>query len=251
MTVLRTFSPLFLIWLGGTMVLDGSMSLGTMLAINALAAAFLQPVGSLVVSGQRLQLAGTHLERIADVMQAQPEQDANVVRPAPPLSGRIELRNVSFRYDSHSPNVLENVSLNIYPGQKVALVGRTGSGKSTLAKLLLGLYTPTEGEILYDGVPIHAMNLQSLRGHWGTVLQDVFPVQFIVARQHFLSTIRHCPYRTWCAPRGSPKSIQRYCGCPCSTKPELMREAQAYQVASASAWRSRARLRSSAPLAAG
>jgi ABC-type bacteriocin/lantibiotic exporter with double-glycine peptidase domain len=174
MTLLRTFSPLFLLWLGGTMVLSGSMSLGTMLAINALAAAFLQPVASLVVSGQRLQFAGTHLERIADVMQAQPEQDANSVRPAPPLSGRIELRNVSFRFDAHSPNVLENISLNIYPGQKVALVGRTGSGKSTLAKLLLGLYTPTEGEILYDGIPIHAVDLQSLRRYWGTVLQDVF-----------------------------------------------------------------------------
>jgi HlyB family type I secretion system ABC transporter len=174
MTMLRTFSPLFLLWLGGTLVLNGSMSLGTMLAINALAAAFLQPVASLVVSAQRLQLAGTHLERIADVMQAQPEQDSQSVRPAPPLSGRIELRDVSFRYDSHSPTVLDNISLNIYPGEKVALVGRTGSGKSTLAKLLLGLYTPTAGEILYDGIPIHAMDLQSLRSRWGTVLQDPF-----------------------------------------------------------------------------
>ena len=174
MTMLRTSSPLFLLWLGGTMVMNGSMSLGTMLAMNALAAAFLQPVASLVVSGQRLQLAGSHLERIADVMQAQPEQDSRSARPAPPLSGRIELRGVSFRYDSHSPKVLDNVSLNIYPGEKVALVGRTGSGKSTLAKLLLGLYTPTEGEILYDGMPIHAMDLQSLRSRWGTVLQDAF-----------------------------------------------------------------------------
>lgn len=173
-TVIRTFAPLFLLWLGGTLVLEGSLSLGTMLAINALAAAFLQPVGSLVLGAQRLQLAGAHLERIADVMQANPEQDRSDVRPTPKLTGRIELRDVSFRYDSHSPNVLDHISLTIYPGQKVALVGRTGSGKSTLAKLLLGLYLPTEGEILYDGSPLQALDLESLRKQWGVVLQDSF-----------------------------------------------------------------------------
>jgi ABC-type bacteriocin/lantibiotic exporter with double-glycine peptidase domain len=171
---IRTFSPLSLLWLGGALVLKGSMSLGTMLAVNALAAAFLQPVASLVMSAQRLQLAGAHLERIADVMQAEPEQDLCAVFPAPPLSGRIELRNISFRYDAHSPKVLDNISVTIYPGQKVALVGRTGSGKSTLAKLLLGLYQPTEGEILYDDVPLHKIDLQTLRRQWGTVLQDSF-----------------------------------------------------------------------------
>ena len=174
MTALKTFSPLFLLWLSGTLVWEGAMSLGTMLAINALGAAFLQPVGSLVLSAQRLQLAGAHLERLVDVMEAEPEQDLRKVKAAPRLSGRIELRNVSFRYDSHSQKVLDNVSLSIWPGQKIALVGRTGSGKSTLAKLLLGLYAPTEGEILYDGVPLHQINYQDLRGRCGTVLQDAF-----------------------------------------------------------------------------
>ncbi len=172
MTMFRTLSPLLLLWLGATMVLNGSMSLGTMLAVNALAAAFLQPVSSLVTSTQRLQLAGTHLERIADVMQAEPEQDLTSVSAAPELSGRIEIRDVCFRYHVNAPLVLHDISLDIYPGQKVALVGRTGSGKSTLAKLLLGLYVPTQGEIRYDGIPMRSMNLQSLRSRWGTVLQD-------------------------------------------------------------------------------
>ncbi len=174
LTAIRVFSPLLLLWMGAIQVDEGHMSLGTMLAVNALAAAFLQPVGSLVLSAQRLQLAGAHLERIADVMQTKPEQDPSEVHPAPRLSGKIELRNVSFRYDSRSPKVLDNISLTIYPGQKAAIVGRTGSGKSTLAKLLLGLYSPTEGEILYDGVPLPAMNLQAMRSQWGTVLQDSF-----------------------------------------------------------------------------
>jgi ATP-binding cassette, subfamily B, bacterial len=174
LTLIRTFSPLFLLWLGGRLVMSGGMTLGTMLAINALAAAFLQPVGSLVSSAQRLQMAGAHLERIADVMQAQPEQDVRVAKPAPELSGKIEFRNVSFRYDANSPNVIDNVSLSIEPGQKVALVGRTGSGKSTLAKLLLGLYPLSDGEILYDGLPLHDLNLHHVRSQWGVALQEPF-----------------------------------------------------------------------------
>jgi ATP-binding cassette, subfamily B, bacterial len=174
LTAMRVFSPLFLLWLGGIQVIGGSMSLGTMLAVSALAAAFLQPVSSLVLGAQRLQLAVAHLARIADVMQAEPEQARRKVAPAPQLTGKIELRHVSFRYDTYGSKVLDNISLTVYPGQKVAIVGRTGSGKSTLAKLLLGLYRPTEGEILYDGVPLHAMNLQAVRSQWGTVLQDSF-----------------------------------------------------------------------------
>lgn len=103
LVVLRTLSPLVLLWLGARLVLAGTMTMGTMLAMNALAAAFLQPLASLVMSAQRLQLAGAQLERIADVMQSQPEQDTRAVRATPVLRGAIELRNVSFRYDAHSP----------------------------------------------------------------------------------------------------------------------------------------------------
>ena len=150
------------------------MSLGTMLAVNALATSFLLPVASLVLSVQRVQLARAHVERIADVMQAEPEQRFGSVADAPRLSGRIELRGVSFRYDAHSRKVLDNVSLTIHPGQKVALVGRTGSGKSTLGKLLLGLYLPTEGQILYDGIPLESLSYQAVRRQWGAVLQEPF-----------------------------------------------------------------------------
>jgi ABC-type bacteriocin/lantibiotic exporter with double-glycine peptidase domain len=174
MTAIRTFSPLFLLWLGAALVLDGSMSLGTMLAVNGLAAVFLQPVTSLVQTAQRVQLASVHLERISDVMRTAPEQDTSINRVVSGLTGKIELRHVSFRYDAQSPYVLRDISLAIEAGQKIALVGRTGSGKSTLAKLLLGLYMVTEGEIEYDGVPIQSMNLETLRRQWGTALQDSF-----------------------------------------------------------------------------
>src|ERR687894_427902 len=78
--------------------------------------------------------------------------------PPPPLSGRIELRGVGFRYDPAAPWVLRDLSLTIEPGQKVALVGATGSGKSTLGRLLLGLFEPTTGGVLYDGVPLRQLD---------------------------------------------------------------------------------------------
>jgi ABC-type bacteriocin/lantibiotic exporter with double-glycine peptidase domain len=172
----RLLSPLLLLWVGAHRVLDGNLTLGSMLGLNALAVAFLGPVASLIASGQHLLLAGAHLERMNDVLEAEPEQDPAGVTAAPPLSGRVELRHVSFRYDSESPWVLRDVSLVIEPGQKVALVGATGSGKSTLGMLLLGLYQPTEGEILYDGLPVGVFELRSLRRQFGVVLQE--PVLF-------------------------------------------------------------------------
>ncbi len=179
---LRTAAPLLLLWVGAQRVLDGSLSLGSMLGLTALALAFLAPLAELMSNWQRLQLVGAYLERIADVLHTEPEQDVRTVRTAPPLSGRIEVRNVSFRYDANSPFVLQDISLVIEPGQKIAVVGRSGCGKSTLARLLLGLYPPTEGEIVYfptdagdaAGIPLHSMHLQTLRRQFGVVLQESF-----------------------------------------------------------------------------
>ncbi len=174
MLAVRAGSPLVLLWVGALLVLNGTMSLGTMLAFNAIAIAFLVPLTSLVANGQRLQLVGAHLERLTDVLAAEPEQKLHGVQAAPSLTGRIELKQVSFRYDPNAPIALRNISLTIEPGQKIALVGRSGSGKSTLAKLLLGLYLPTTGEILYDDISLQSLNWRSLRGQFGVVLQEPF-----------------------------------------------------------------------------
>lgn len=171
---LRTFAPLLLLWIGAMSVLNGQMTLGTMLALNALATSFLAPLSSLVVTGQQLQVAGAHLERILDVARERPEQEITAVRPAPPLTGQIELKNVSFRYNANAPYVLRNISLRIKPGQKIAIVGETGSGKSTLARLILALYEPTSGEITYDGLAAETLDYRSLRRQFGVVLQESF-----------------------------------------------------------------------------
>jgi ABC-type bacteriocin/lantibiotic exporter with double-glycine peptidase domain len=148
------------------------MSVGTMLALNALAASFLTPLTSLAASGQKLQLVRAHFERIADVVEAEPEQNIQNVTQPPQLQGQIELQHVSFRYAPNAPVVLRDINLRIQAGQKVALVGRTGSGKSTLGKLLLGLYSPTEGEIFYDGLPLRSLDYRAVRRQFGVVLQE-------------------------------------------------------------------------------
>ena len=174
LSTLRTASPLLVLWIGALLVLRGEMTLGTMLALNAVTVSFLAPVASLVSSGQRLQLVGAHLDRILDVMATPPEQAEGTAVAPGRISGRIELRDVSFRYAPDAPWVLRHVSLVVEPGEKVALVGRTGSGKSTLAALMMALYEPTEGEVLYDGIPATRLHLASLRAQFGVVLQEPF-----------------------------------------------------------------------------
>lgn len=171
-STLSALSPFLLLWVGTLLVLNGSMPVGTMLALNALAIAFLTPVSSLVNTGQTLQVVQTHLERIADVVETVPEQDIARVKTPPRLRGNIRLDHVSFQYDPNSSPILNDISLNIAAGQRIALVGKSGSGKSTLGRLLLGLYLPTSGEIAYDHIPLQAMNYQQVRSQFGVVMQD-------------------------------------------------------------------------------
>jgi HlyB family type I secretion system ABC transporter len=172
MNLLQTFSPMALLLVGTVLVLDGQMQVGTMLALNAVAASFLNTLSSLVNTGQSVQMVQSHLERIADVLEAEPEQSPQSIAPPPKLTGSVELRNVSFRFSPETSEILHNVSVTIQAGQKVALVGRTGSGKSTLGKLLLGLYLPTEGEIFYDGIPLRSLDYQAVRSQFGVVMQE-------------------------------------------------------------------------------
>ena len=160
-------------------VIQGTMSVDTMLALITLASSFLTPLGSLASSGQKLQIAQAHFERLADVLGSEVEQDTQQVLMPPQLTGRINLRNVFFQYDPHTPPILKNITLHIRPGQKVALVGKTGSGKSTLGKLLIGLMTPTKGSILFDGIPLQQLNYQEVRRQFGVVLQNPFHFQWI------------------------------------------------------------------------
>jgi ABC-type bacteriocin/lantibiotic exporter with double-glycine peptidase domain len=171
-STLNTLAPLALLWVGTNEILNGMMQTGTMLALSALAGEFLAPLASLANSGQLLQMARSHLERLGDVIEAEPEQDAQHVQQPPRLTGQIELKQVSFQYDLDAPVILKDIDLCIRSGQKIAIVGRTGSGKSTLGKLLLGLCLPIKGELLYDNIPLRTLDFQAVRAQIGAVMQD-------------------------------------------------------------------------------
>ncbi|MFI7690416.1 peptidase domain-containing ABC transporter [Nonomuraea sp. NPDC049655] len=170
LAAIRVTAPLGLLWLGAWRVLDGQLTVGALVALNAIALGALTPLGSLMTGLQSLQQAGAHFDRLSDILASEPEPSngIEVLR----LRGAVELRGVSFRHDPRAPWTVRDVSVSIRPGQKVALVGASGSGKSTLARLLLALHTPVLGEIRYDGVPAAELNLRTLRRQFGVVTQD-------------------------------------------------------------------------------
>lgn len=170
LSTLRLGSPLLVLLLGGFQVLDGRLSLGTMLALSSLAAGALGPLGALVTTGLQLQLLGTYMERLNDVFDT-PAESTPAQRPAHRITGAIRARGVCFRYGPLAPLVVHDVSVAIRPGQKVAVVGQSGAGKSTLAHLLLGLFPPTDGTVEYDGVDIAALEPRSVRSQIGIVTQ--------------------------------------------------------------------------------
>jgi ABC-type bacteriocin/lantibiotic exporter with double-glycine peptidase domain len=171
---LAVASPLMILVFGAWRVLAGDLSLGAMLALNALATGFLTPLSNLVSKTLDLQKVGSYLDRTEDVMETEKEQDAETPGQALRVRGGVALENVSFRYSDNTPFVVHDVSMHIKPGALIALVGASGSGKSTLARMLLGLYRPTQGKIFYDGLDLANLNLGSVRRQIGVVPQEPY-----------------------------------------------------------------------------
>ncbi|RKI15670.1 peptidase domain-containing ABC transporter [Corallococcus sp. AB030] len=169
---LQVGAPSVLLGTGLWQVLRGELTLGAMLTAQALALGALAPLASLVAVGGQVQLAGGYLERIDDLLETAPEQDARKVRPAPKLAGGITVEGVRFRYGTLESPSLQDVSLRIAPGQWAAIVGPSGGGKSTLARVLLGLYRPEAGRVLFDGMDLTELESDSVRQQLGIVVQD-------------------------------------------------------------------------------
>ena len=166
-----------LLWFGAWLVIQNELTIGQLVAFNMLQGNVIRPFQRLIMLWNDLQEVIIAVERINDVIDAEPEEDLQHQSRQflPPIRGHIRFEQVTFRYHPESDvNTLENVSFEVQPGHMVALVGRSGSGKTTISKLVLGLYPPTEGKILIDGYDVTSLSLRSLRQQIGVVDQDTF-----------------------------------------------------------------------------
>ncbi|MEH1853594.1 MAG: ABC transporter transmembrane domain-containing protein [Nostoc sp.] len=176
-SVIETLANTGLLWFGAWQVIHGNLTIGQLVAFNMLLGNIIHPFQRLAVLWNEIQEVVIAIERIHDVIQAEPEEDLHLSsrQSLPNLKGDICFENVTFRYQVESEiNILQNLSFKVKPGQTVALVGRSGSGKTTISKLVLGLYPPTDGKLLIDGQDITSLSLRSLRSKIGVVDQDTF-----------------------------------------------------------------------------
>jgi ATP-binding cassette subfamily B protein len=160
---------------GARQVLGGHITIGALVAFNALVAMANTPMTTILNLWDNFQLVTVLLGRLDDVFQQEPEQgrDRSRLAPVRTLEGRISLRSIGFRYGGpESPAILDGITLDVPAGRMVAIVGRSGCGKTTLVKCLAGLLEPTEGTILYDGVDLRGLNYRDLRRQIGFVLQE-------------------------------------------------------------------------------
>ena len=176
--------------LGVWLTMRGLFTVGMVMAFQGFLGSFMAPAQQLIASGQAIQEMRTSMERIEDVMEY-PEDEALAADTASPaedadagydkLSGSLVMKNVTFGYSRLAPPLIENFSLELEQGQRVAFVGTSGCGKSTLSKLISGLYQPWSGEILFDGKPISQIDRSVFTGSVAVVDQDIILFEDTIA----------------------------------------------------------------------
>lgn len=156
---------------GGTQYIEGSLSMGTIVAFVSYIGNLIEPVRRLGLIIPAIAIAGAASERIFDVLDTVSEvRDEPGAKPLKRIHGRVRFENVSFHYGRNL--ILKDISFDVQPGQKIALLGLTGSGKSSIINLIPRFYDPTAGRIYVDELDIRKVTLQSLRGQIGIVLQE-------------------------------------------------------------------------------
>ena len=158
---------------GGFFLYNGQIQFGDYSAFIVSINMFIGPVMTLINFMESFENGVTGFERFCEIMDAEPERDAECAEPAGQLEGHIEFRDVSYAYDDDK-RVLRHVSLDIGKGKKFALVGPSGGGKTTICHLIPHFYDVVSGEILLDGREIHTLTLESLRKNIGIVQQDIY-----------------------------------------------------------------------------
>lgn len=177
------------LFVGAQQVMDGSMTIGAMVAFNALVAMANGPLLTLLSLWDNWQMSAVLLNRLNDIFESEPEQghDHSQLKPVRSLEGRVTFQNMSFSYGGPSANdagakIVEDITLDVPAGKTIAIVGRSGSGKTTLVKCLSGLLEPTAGTIMFDGIDMKKLAYGSLRQKVGFVLQENYLFDDTIAK---------------------------------------------------------------------
>ena len=174
------------LFIGVYLAMKSSFTIGAIIIFQGFLTAFMSPAETIISAGQTIQEMRTDMERVEDVMQypADPmirddgiDDDESYAK----LRGEVELKNVSFGYSRLGKPVIQDFSMHIRPGSRVAIVGASGCGKSTLSKLISGLYQPWSGEILFDGKPIREIPRAVFAGSLAVVDQDIILFEDTIA----------------------------------------------------------------------
>ena len=177
--LLSLLSTIAVLVLGAMRVVDGALTPGMLVAFQALMIGFIRPIGALVNFTATWQVFQGDLARLNDVMigdkdpnidELPPHEDEMAIR----LKGHVEISELSFGYNPLSPPLLEGFHLQLNPGGRVALVGGSGSGKSTVARVIVGLYRPWKGEIIFDGTPRNKLSRLLITNSVAMVDQEIF-----------------------------------------------------------------------------
>ncbi|WP_165387768.1 RTX toxin T1SS ABC transporter subunit RtxB [Vibrio vulnificus] len=170
--LLQKITSVAILWLGATEVLSLEMTIGQLIAFNMMTNHIAQPLARMVeLWGQFIQTR-VAVEKLGDMLNLPVEQHtgSDIVT----LQGAVSFKNILFRYQPDIPPTINDLSLEIRGGETLGVVGTSGSGKSTLARLLLRLYSPEQGSITIDGIPLNHIHIQQLRQQVGVVLQENF-----------------------------------------------------------------------------
>jgi len=176
--VLVSINTAAILAVGGYRVMDGMLTVGMLIAYQSLNSSFLGPVQQLVELAGKFQSLQGDVGRVDDVFNYTHENSTQIIpdqagEQRNKLEGSMELRNISFGYNVTEPALVKGFSIRLEPGKCVALVGGSGSGKSTIARIIMGLYLPWEGEVLFDDVTRKEVNKSTIHASLAMVDQDI------------------------------------------------------------------------------
>lgn len=180
--LLTALSDALVLWIGGLEIMNGAMTVGTLIAFRMLMSSFMGPISNLMQIGTKYQEMKADVNRLDDVMkyredrvfsQKIPEETLYSQEYNRRLKGRIDISGLTFGYDAQGSPLIEDFELHMEPGMRVALVGGSGSGKSTISKLISGLYTPWSGQICFDGEDRNQIPRTVMANSLASVDQDI------------------------------------------------------------------------------